>query len=56
MFKAVKAACELPDHEERRKLVRALTDSLINFNHPMFIYENDKRESTQGKGSVGGPT
>jgi hypothetical protein len=39
VFEAVKAACELPDHEERRRLVRAMTDALINLNSPVIMYD-----------------
>ena len=42
LFEAIKAACALPDDEERRALIKELTTSLTLFNNPLVTL----REST----------
>ena len=42
LMKAIEAACKLPDHEERRALVKELTKSLMYYNNPLVSI----REST----------
>lgn len=39
LFNAIEAACGLPDHEERRSLVKELTKALMYFNNPLVMVQ-----------------